>query len=585
MADQKKKGLVEGFASSVGKNVRGYFAKSSKSAASELKRGGTPSVERAGLPYSTVSQFGYDNLGEHLKIDQDLQSRFSDYEEMDEYPEISTALDIYADDATTPQMDKGDVALWATCNSKPVQTEMNEVLHRRLLVDDDVWGVTRTLAKYGQVYGELLVGDQGLVGIQYVPPPTVRRVEDPGGTLLGFIQDVRGEFNVSLEDFYQLAQGRQDGKFAGRAPGELTVFEDWEMVHWRLRGKHLRSVYGHGIIDPARWIWKRLSLLEDALLIYKLERSPARYAFYVDVGQLDAERGLAHVNRVKNNFTRKRFVNPSTGKLDMRYNPLSHDEDIFIPVRDGKRSTEIDILQGPDYSETETLEYHRDKLVSALKIPKAYMGYGGEATRNALSSEDIRFARTVMRIQQVVRSGYKHALFVHQVARGIDPNKHDFDVKMSVPSQILELGKIEVLAATADLASRMGEHVSSRWILTRLYKFTEAEAAEVMQERQVETLEQGKIDAKVQKMAMESTGTRGAPLTDGQALEMRLSKLIRAERKDWVKEFEGNRKADARLEAKLQDLLRTDGHTKKRLRELGGLVMDVRNTMRQTAPD
>ena len=676
------------------------------------------------------------------------------------------ALDIYADDATMPDLDK-EQSIWVTSGDKQVADELNDVLHKRLLVEDDIWGNVRTLCKYGSTFGELLVSDAGLVGINYLPPPTVRRVESPRGQLLGFIQDIRGEFNISLEDFYTLAQQRGEGAevIRGRAPGELSVFEDWELVHWRLRGKHLRSVYGHGIIDPARYIWKRLSLLEDALLIYKLERAPSRYAFYIDVGELDAERGLAHVNRVKNAFTRKKFVNNSTGKLDMRYNPLclhgdtrvrlldgsvrtieemveahasgetqwvwsvdledegklrpgkvewagktrldaqlvrvtldngesvvvtpdhgmirrdcsevqaqqlqpgdslmpfrrrisevvsvewleeradtftltvgethtfalfagifvknSHDEDFFVPVRGGKRTTEIEVIQGPDYSEVESLEYHRDKLVSALKIPKSYMGYGGDAAPRALSTEDVRFARTVMRIQRVERGGYRKALRVHLIARGADVDKADFDVRMSVPSQILELARMEVMNTTADLASRMREMVSTRWVLVHLFKFSEDEAARVMKEGDDEILKRGQIDAQVQMLQQAAMGggmggpaapgaevgaeaggggeagageeggvvastnraavSGGAPeLVEMRQMEQRLARLIKATpRYDWRREFEnGTRASERRAEDKLDRLLRENGNIAKRLRETGGLLTEIRRSMR-----
>lgn len=255
----------------------------------------------------------------------------------------NTALDIYADDATIPNMDRGET-IWVSSDADDVAKDLNDVLHKKLRIEDDVWGNCRTVAKYGNSFGELLVSEQGLVGINYLPAPTVRRVEDPKGSLLGFVQDTRGEFNISLEDFYQLAKQRNAGGDLGRAPGELTVFEDWEIVHWRLRSKHLRSVYGHGVAEPARWIWKRLALLEDAMLIYKLSRAPSRYAFYVDVGEMDNQRGLAFVNRVKNQFAKKKFVNPTTGKLDMRYNPLCLAGDTEVHLLDGSSKTIVEMV-------------------------------------------------------------------------------------------------------------------------------------------------------------------------------------------------------------------------------------------------
>jgi len=969
--------LLEGFAKGAGEVVRSFFARSHEHSAVDIRRGGVPSVERAGLPYTLASHYGYDSLAEHLRIDQDLQARYTDYEEMDEYPEISVALDIYADDSCTPNMDREE-AIWVTSKDKGTADELNDMLHKNMTIEDDIWGGARTLSKYGNNFGELLVNDTGVVGINYLPPPTMRRVEDTKGNLLGFLQDVRGEFNITMEDFYALAQERGGGNASStsvtrnRAPGELTVFEDWEVIHWRLRGKHLRSVYGSAVIDPARWVWKRLSLLEDALLIYKLERAPSRYAFYVDVGQLDAERGLAHVNRVKNQFTRKKFVN-SNGKLDMRNHPLclhgdtrvhllsgesktiremsaafergeeqwvwsvdlndegrlrpgkvewagktrrdaqlvrvtldngesvtvtpdhkmirrdgskvqaqqlragdslmpfrrrvsskakgetadgyelvycpkvkcslyghrvialdlglrgagdathhrdlnplnnapsnligmsmrehnalhcamgqsggvaiaklrksddaldaklrraasrnitkynksperreklsewnrerdqgrfireyndsekhsqdneirseamrelwadperresasknmrirfplafvegvkelvrqnptasmddiagasfdvlrdvlqeantrkvvsihrhmirnmvrdegyedfnsfrkaaigdnhkvvsvewlseradtftltvgethtfalesgvfvcnSHDEDFFIPVRDGKRTTEVDVIQGPDYTETDSLEYHRDKLVAAVKVPKMYYGYGGEAVDGQLSTRDIRFARSVMRIQRCLRGGYRKACRVHLVAKGSEPDRHDYQVHMTVPSSILELARMEVLNTTADLASRMQELVSTKWLLVHLFKFNEDEAAQVMEEKREEQMKAGAVEAEVQKLQMQSVddeaASGGAPsLTESQQMERRLSKLITATRRDdWRQEFDRrNRVSEGRAEGKLDKLLKENVVVNKRVRELGMFLGDLQKTMR-----
>lgn len=987
-----RKKLLEGFTKGAGEAVRSFFARSHEQSVTDIRRGGVPSVERAGLPYTLASHYGYDSLAEHLRIDQDLQARYTDYEDMDEYPEISVALDIYADDACAPNMDR-EQSIWVTSEDKAVADNLNDMLHKTLSVDDDVWGGARTLSKYGNNFSEVLVNERGVIGLNYLPPPTMRRVEDPKGGLLGFLQDVRGEFNITMDDFYALAAQRGGGPAPiapvlnqrNRAPGELTVFEDWEVVHWRLRGKHLRSVYGFGVIDPARWVWKRLSLLEDALLIYKLERAPSRYAFYIDVGQLDAERGLAHVNRVKNSFTRKKFVNPSTGKLDMRNNPLpvaastpvpqldgrditieqmareyeegkklwvysvdrntghvmpgevlwvgktrekaktirvtfddgnwaemapdhpvmrrdrnyvnaedlqpgdrvmplyrrgsekakgdsmegyelvydpedqvsrythrvvmgglgrhepgmvvhhqdfnkrnndpsnlrdmplnehlelhvsvgqsggramvakrkvdkeldariraacsrnitaynqspekrarttqlnreydtarhireynaseqhkadnvirskamkamwadpkkaawacgrmrvkfpeefvqgvkalvrqnpsiraegvvqavneqlldvlrsfggtrnrkavahrhmmlkmyreqgfdsfsefkshvlsqpnnhrvvsvevvesqdqycmtvnrwhnfalllrdgegngvwrsgvfvknSFDEDFFVPVRDGKRTTEIDVLQGPDYTETDSLEYHRDKLVASLKIPKMYMGYGGEAVQGELSTQDIRFARTIMRIQQCLRGGYRKVCRVHLIASGQEQAvDKQYQVHMTVPSSILELARMEVMNTTADLAGRMGELVSTRWLLVHLFKFSEEEAVRVMQEKNEERLKDGAVEAQVQKLLQsmdDETVSGGAPpLSEGGQLEKRLSQMIRAVPKhDWRREFDRrDRIAEGRAEGKLDRLLKDNVAVNKRVRELGGLLVDLRKTM------
>ena len=602
----KRRPITEGFVAGVSNSIRQFFARSEIAQAAEIQRGGAPSVERAGLPFNLVNQFGYDSLAEHLRIDQDLQARYTDYEEMDEYPEISSAYDIYADDSAMPN-EKGQ-SIWISSDNRAVESDLMEMLHKRIRIEDDIWGLERTIGKYGNAFGELLVGKEGLVGINFLPPPTMRRVEGPQGQLIGFIQDVRGEFNVGLEDFYKLAAERGADGERRRPPGELTVFEDWEVVHWRLRGKHLRSVYGHGVADGARWIWKRLSLLEDALLIYKLSRAPARYAFYVDIGEYDHERGLAYVNRVKNQFVKQKFINPNTGKMDMRHSPLAHDEDFFIPSRGGKDSTRIEMLQGPDYAETDTVEYHRDKLVSAIKVPKAYLGYGGEASKSSLSSEDIRFARTVMRVQRETRSGVRKACRVHLVAKGADVDRYEYDAVMSVPSAILELARLEVMSATADLAQRTGEILSSKWILTTLFKYSEEEAERLILEKDDDALRKAKIEAEAQRLlAMaqqsaappeeggepaaggaeagpeatpESRGRRGISRTDQVMLERKLGDMIKRQGDDTRRSLERKMDSRWRAEDKIAEAVSKNSGVSGRLRRIEGLLGDVRAAMR-----
>ena len=579
----RKNRLVEGFTKQAVSSIRSFFTRSTDSEAQRIKQGGIPSIEKAGMPFNLVSQFSYDTLGEHLRIDTDLQSKYTDYEEAALYPEIACALDIYADDTTSPSMER-DQSIWIEAAEKDIEEDLNDMMHKRCVAEDDEWGSVRSLCLYGNKFGEILVNESGVIGINYLSAPTVRRIEGPRGMLLGFVQDIRGEFNISVEDFYTLAAKRNQESERGRNPGEQTVFEDWEVVHWRLRGQHMRSIYGNSVIEPARWTWKRLSLLEDAMLIYKLERAPSRYAFYVDVGEMDAERGLAYVNKVKNNFTRKSFVNPTTGKLDFRYNALAHDEDFFVPVRGGKRTTEIDILQGPDYSETETVEYHRDKLVASLKIPKSYMGYGGEPTRGALSTEDIRFARTVMRIQRAERMGWNKVCRVHIVARGGDPDAFEYDTKMNVPSVILDLARVEVLSSKSNVALQMGEQISTKWILQNIYRFTEEEAIQVMEEKRQELLSRGKVDADIQKMLESKNLPSISPLTDSYEIERRLRQLEAVRKRDnemLRRDFDrSNSKDERRWDEKFEKLMHENRGFSKRMRDVSGLMHDLRATMR-----
>ena len=425
---------------------------------------------------------------DYLYLEQDLVARYIEYEEMDDYPEVGVALDIYADDATVPAADD-ETVIWGYSADKDVKEEIDHVL-AKVNAHDDIWAQVRTLCKYGDVYAEIVLGDapkEGVIGVNFLPPPTVRRIEHPKLGLLGFMQNPTGMFPSDLTSFWNFwsQHAERPGKTsAGMAKAyrahaqnfskfsTAVMFEDWEVIHWRMRGKHLRSIYGHPVIEPARWPWRRLALMEDAAIFYKLERTPSRHAFYIDIGSDDARRGRKKLQDARRDLSRKRYVD-SSGNLDTRFNILAPDEDFFIPVRDGKRLTDVELLQGADFSETDTLDYFRKKLVSSLKVPQSYMGSSEGEARNMLSSEDIRFARTEMRVQQATRRGWHKLMRVHFAAQGRQVKPEDYDVRMAVPSQILDLARSEVMSAKADLASRLQEIVGTKWVITNVLGFSE----------------------------------------------------------------------------------------------------------------
>ncbi|MEM2174489.1 MAG: portal protein, partial [Candidatus Micrarchaeia archaeon] len=300
-------------------------------------------------------------------------------------------------------------------------------------------------------------------------PATVKVVVDKKGFPIGYCQSFSPYRRMTEQEFRSVLEGKTP------LSKDEQVFEDWEVVHFKLGGRQRWDIYGVGILEPARWIWRRLMLLEDAILIYRLTRAPARRVFYVDVGNLPPDQALDYLEKVKAMYRKRKFVDPATGRLDFRYNPLSQDEDFFVPVRGGKRTTEIEVLSGMEYTGIEDLEYFRSKLFAALKIPKAYIGYEGEVTRATLSAEDVRFARTVMRIQREIRLGIRHICNVHLASFGIQPALVDFDVLMQVPSAILELAQVEILKSRAELAEALGNLFPVEWILQNVFHLSDAE--------------------------------------------------------------------------------------------------------------
>jgi intein/homing endonuclease len=396
----------------------------------------------------------------------------------------NSALDLYADDATQFDVTSGK-SIWVEAEDATIERVLTETFEKNLRVEEDLWEVARNMCKYGNDFEEIVVMDGvGVTNLVNVPTPTIRRIEDNTGILHGFVYDPRMSFDVDTKKFLDLMKQREAEISSMRNQQVMCAFEPWEMVHFRLRGKNRSDLYGASILEPARWVWKRLSMLEDAMLMYKLTRSPQRFVFYVDVGDVPPNEARSQVNKVKNEFKKQKFVDPGTGKIRETYNPLTQDEDIFVPVRKGKKSTEIEVLSGPEGQQVDDAEYFRDKLFAALKIPKSYLGSDETVGRANLAQQDVRFARTVMRIQRSLKTGYTQVARVDLAARNIDPDRVSFDIKMVVPSGALELAQLEVERLKIDVATAYrGENFSEYFIWSRILRLSDEEIKEIQMQR------------------------------------------------------------------------------------------------------
>jgi hypothetical protein len=575
-----------GFSKAIGDRVRGFFAREPEQQALMLTKAGRYSGQ-PGMGYGSLLDFyGASGLGKSLEVGRRLMERYIDYENMEEYPEIAASYDLYADDSTQPDMLK-NVSIWATSPDRQVEESLNRLLHKTLRVEDDIWPLARTLSKYGNLYGESLVTADGVIGINYLPVPTVRRIETQHGRLLGFVQDTHGRFdNVSVADFTSLLKRSVSGEVATgvSSMGQMvTAFEPWEITHWRLASKHLRSVYGYGVGESARWIWKRLMMFEDAALIFKLTRSPSRLAFYIDTGALDQDRAIAYVDKVARRLKRKKFINNSTGKVDFSYNALTMNEDFFLPTREGRDSTRIDMLSGADYQSVDDLEYFLSKLFAALKVPKAYLGRMEDASKSVLSQEDVQFARAIMRIQREITNGFRKVARVHLSALGIKAHAVDYEIQMTVPSSIFELARMEVWSARADLSDRLKENIPISWILQRIFDFSEDEAAKLMTQRDADKVREAEVEAvasaKADDIQAEAEKKRGGGNEDV-SLSGRKVMSIRTDRDfDRMMSLGVSRKDFQRLDDKLGRLMSENVEVRKRVIELKKFTRDIRSMM------
>ena len=464
------------------------------------------------------------------------------------------------------------------------------------------------MVKYGNDYEELLIDKSGVIGLNFLPAPTIRRVEAEKGQLLGFMQDYKGKFSYTPSEF-TAALNQRSTNIANGMPGHgapgvtsgaygptVVPLEGWEVVHFRLRSKHRRSVYGFSVLESARWIWKRLMLLEDAALIYRLQRAPERFAFYVDVGDLPPTEALAYLNRVRQQYKKKKWVNPTTGRVDLKFNPLGQDEDFFVPSRKGTDGTRIDVLGAPQWQSMDDIEYFRDKLFAAMKVPKSYLGQDAGTARAVLSAEDVRFARTVLRVQRELRNGLRKICRVHLSALNIDPQAVNYDINMTVPSAVFELAQMEVRNARADLANRMREFVSLHWILSKVFDMSDKDIEMIVQQRGDDVTREQISMAQAQAAANAvmsgmpgSENPEDQPQPEGaspgeiaKALreqQVLLSPSTRVTRHRPISEkelFAGSRESEKRAEEKLNQLLKSDKALGNRIEEMRGMLSDLK---------
>ena len=249
----------------------------------------------AGSPFTIYSN-NSNEIAEKLAVDQVLIARYTDYEHMDDDPIISTAMDIYADDSTQTDRLKGRT-IWAESKDANIKKEIDRLFYKVLNIDSTIWEISRTMCKYGNDFERVIVTNKGGVGLDFLSPAQIRRYEYDNE--YAFLTNSRGEFRLGDRDVVNAVRNRDTvGK------GNIA-YEDWNVAHFRIRTKDRGSRYGYGVGESARWAWKRLSLLEDATVIYKITRTPSRTAYYINVGAMPPQQGYAFANKVKQQARKK----------------------------------------------------------------------------------------------------------------------------------------------------------------------------------------------------------------------------------------------------------------------------------------
>lgn len=353
---------------------------------------------------------------------------YSDFEAMEFYPEIAATLDIMMEESTTLNSNGRMINVYS--ESKRVKGIVEDLLFNRLDIHTSLPMWTRNTCKYGDNFVYLNIDDRrGVVGAKQMPNYEMERRE--AGLFDTLTQQESAEAGTDKVKFYW--RGRD------------VEFNSWQMAHFRLLGDDRRLPYGTSVLEKARRIWKQLLLSEDAMLVYRVTRAPERRVYKIYVGNMDDKDVEPYVNAIANRFKRTPIVDPQTGQMDLRYNQLSNDQDYFIPVRSEDAPNPIDTLPGAtNLDQIADIEYLQRKLFTALRVPKSFLGFEeptGEGKNLAL--QDIRFSRTVNRIQQAMLQELNKIVIIHLYLLGFDEDLDNFSLTLNNPSTQAEMLKIE----------------------------------------------------------------------------------------------------------------------------------------------
>jgi len=450
-------------------------------------------VHHAGGSYSTVrGQYTLAYQGARLQL-------FRDYDIMDNDAIIASALDIYADE-TTVQSEAGE-SLIIESPDENVREILHNLFYDILNVEFNLWPWVRNMCKYGDFYLFLeITEDYGIINVMPLSVYDTLRVEG---------ENPQNPYEVSFQTL-----GTQLG---------IDKFENYEIAHFRLLSDANWLPYGKAMIEPARRTWKQVQLMEDAMLVHRLVRAPDRRVFKVDIGNLPPSEVDNFMERLMTKVKKTPLIDSQTGDYNLKFNLMNIIEDFYLPVRGGDSGTTIETLNGLSFNATEDVEYLRNKMIGALKIPRAFLGYEEQLSGKAtLAAEDVRFARTIERIQRIIISELTKIAIVHLYAQGYtDDQLVNFSLSLTNPSTIYEQEKVALWQEKIQLAQQIQQTnlIGSEWVYEHVFDMSAGEVddqrIEVVKDKKrafrLASIEQGQDPA-----AAAGTQTPGAESMGGE---------------------------------------------------------------------
>ena len=395
---------------------------------------------------------------------------YSEYDVMDQDAIIASALDIIADESTLKN-DMGEVLSIRSSNEN-VQKILYNLFYDVLNIEFNLWSWIRQMCKYGDFFLKLEIAEE--YGVYNVIPYTAYHIERQEGFNIENPSDVR--FRYSPDGLVNNSSGMYQTPNQ-RDTQNGIYFDNYEMAHFRLISDVNYLPYGRSYIEPARKLFKQYTLMEDAMLIHRIARAPEKRIFYMNVGSIPPNEIDAFMQKTISKMKRTPYMDEKTGEYNLKYNMQNMMEDFYIPIRGNDTTTKIDTTPGLTYDGITDVEYLREKLFAALKVPKAFLGYEKDLEGKAtLAAQDIRFARTIERLQRILVSELNKIALVHLYSQGYrDEALTNYEISMQTPSIIFEQEKIELLKSKTELATTLKENklLPTEWIYDHIYNLSE----------------------------------------------------------------------------------------------------------------
>ena len=408
---------------------------------------------------------------------------YRDCDLMDGVPEIGTALDIIADEVCSISSD--NQLLKVSSKSKRIKSILEDLFYNRLNVATSLRMISRGMVKYGNHYMLLNVTKNGIEGWRQLSVYETDRNEGALGGYYGGGQMINAGDDLKAGEV----------KFVHAGVNSQTSYNEWQVAHFRLLNDSFFLPYGVSLLHKARRAWRMWSMMEDAMLIYRLDKSIERRVFKIYVGGINDKDVPAFVQEIANNFKRTPIIDPMTGQIDLRKNFLDVSADYFIPVRDPGAANPIETLQGANnQTAMDDIQYMQNKIFAAIRVPKAFINFQDkEGKGQNLSLVDIRFARMVMGIQQFLLAELNKVAMIHLYLLGFKEELTNFSLSMNIPTAQIEALELDALtkriqtaaSALADPGIGM-PMVSLHWVLTNIMKLSDNEIKDILGEIRLE---------------------------------------------------------------------------------------------------